>query len=518
MRSVENSRPASTLVRGRWVFTGAGGGDPTLDEGAVLIEGGTVRQTGSFRSLKESHPQALVLGSDRYAVMPGLINSHQRSLGATTMQHGIEDAAVEAWSFTMARKRPADVYLATLASAAAMLRSGVTTVVEAYNGDGRADQYASRVSRSLDAYAQSGMRAAVAAGFKTSGFLVSGVGEDRRFLERLSPALQALALHRIPEGDAMGEDEYFGLMADLHQRYQRHSRVGLWFGAPGPQWVSDSFLQRSAALAEEWGIGLHTSVNETICEMLHGHQFYGASTMGHLERLEVLSERFSVANAAWLDRSEMEVIARNGVSVTHNPSANLRLGSGVAPVDAMLEHGINVALGTAGVTLNDDDDFFAELRLAQSLRGEPGTRPTLVSAKRNWQLATAGGSALFRRGGALGRLAPGAAADLVLIDLERITAPWVAPEVDPLELVLRRARVGDVHTVLVSGDVVLEHGNPTRFDDREVAGALADALTETPYEAAAAEVVDELLPHVLDWYDGQDTPSLQPWGRPKNSQ
>ncbi|MCH9671465.1 MAG: hypothetical protein K0U93_08455, partial [Gammaproteobacteria bacterium] len=71
---------------------------------------------------------------------------------------------------------------------------------------------------------------------------------------------------------------------------------------------------------------------------------------------------------------------------------------------------------------------------------------------------------------------------------------------------------------LVSGDVVLEHGNPTRFDDREVAGALADALTETPYEAAAAEVVDELLPHVLDWYDGQDTPSLQPWGRPKNSQ
>ncbi|MFT5392777.1 MAG: 5-methylthioadenosine/S-adenosylhomocysteine deaminase [Gammaproteobacteria bacterium] len=500
-----------TLVTGRWVFTGAEGLDDVLTDGAIVVEHGRVLDVGSRRSMRERYPDARIVGSDRYAVMPGLINAHHHSHGASAVQHGIQDQVLEPWILSLARKRATNPYLNTLLASARMLRSGVTTVVDNFGGGGTADQYSHHVRNALRGYEHSGMRVAFAAGFKTDGFLISGNGEDQRFIESLPRELQILATRRLPEPNAMTEEEYFSIMENHYERYAKHERVDLWFGPPGPQWVSPQFLCRVAQLAEQWNVGVQTHVNESIYQKILAGKFYGEPTILYLERLGVLSPRFSIAHGVWSTAQEMDVLARNGVSVSHNPSSNLRLRAGIAPVLAMLDAGVNVALGMDGATLNDDDDMFTELRLAHRLHASPTINGPALSLRKAWSMATLGGALLYGRPGILGRLAAGYAADIVLVDLERIERPWVAPEVDPLTLTLLRARAGDVDTVMVAGEVVYERGEPTRFDEREAEKAFFDALDQTPYPSDAVEMVDELRPRVEAWHEDIDVPPLDPW-------
>ncbi|MFQ5974686.1 MAG: amidohydrolase family protein, partial [Alphaproteobacteria bacterium] len=403
--------------------------------------------------------------------------------------------------------------LDALLTAARLLRSGVTCVVDVHGGGGEAEDYESRLAQALAAYEQAGIRVALAAGFTERSHLVAGEGEDQRFLARLPPAVRRLAERELPDATAMGEDEYFGVMESLWQRYRDHPRIDLWFGPPGAQWVSDTFMERIAEQAERYDTGIQTHLTESIHEKIDGERSYGKPTLLHLRDLGVLSPRFSVAHGVWLTEAEIDVLAETGAAVSHNPSSNLRLRAGIAPLNAFLARGATVALGMDGMGLNDDDDMFTEMRLALRLNrtpllNAPAPRPADVL-----HMATGGGARLIRKADRLGKLAPGYAADLVLIDLDRITWPWIAPEADPRELLMMRAQVRDVDTVLIDGEVVLGGGNPTRFDAEEAGRELGRILTAHPYPARAAEMVERLLPHVESHYAAWGTPDLDPYIR-----
>jgi len=204
-------------------------------------------------------------------------------------------------------------------------------------------------------------------------------------------------------------------------------------------------------------------------------------------------------------------MAATGAAVSHNPSSNLRLRAGIAPLNAMLDAGMTVALGMDGNTINDDEDMFAEIRLALRLQRTPKLGTPAPTNTRILEMATAGGAKLMRQDNRLGRLAPGFAADLVLVDLKRITWPWVAPEVDPRDLIIMRARAGDVATVLVDGEVVLRNGQPTRVDLETVAAELRSAMAATPYPSEAAARAERLMPHVEAYYRGWEQPELDPY-------
>ncbi|MCH6588607.1 MAG: amidohydrolase family protein, partial [Proteobacteria bacterium] len=152
-----------------------------------------------------------------------------------------------------------------------------------------------------------------------------------------------------------------------------------------------------------------------------------------------------------------------------------------------------------------------EMRLALRLHRTPILGGPAPSVARIFEIATAGGARLLRKETTLGRLAPGFAADLVLIDLERITWPWTAPEIDPRELVVLRARAGDVDTVLIAGEVVLEGGQPTRFDPAEAGKELAERLAATAYPRERAALVARLLPHLEAYYQAWEMPQLTPY-------
>jgi cytosine/adenosine deaminase-related metal-dependent hydrolase len=206
-------------------------------------------------------------------------------------------------------------------------------------------------------------------------------------------------------------------------------------------------------------------------------------------------------------------VAAAGVSVSHNPSSNLRLRAGIAPVLRFREAGINVGIGMDGFAINDDEDMFSELRLAWRLNGTPpldgpGLMPTDALA-----MATTGGAALMGKDKVLGRLAPGYLADLILVDLKRITTPWVAPEADPRDLIVYRARLGDVRTVMVGGEVVFRDGKPTRFDVDAVVAEVSALLSSQPFRAERSELVMKLLPILHAWYRGWEPPEADPYYR-----
>src|SRR5690606_5556200 len=264
------------LVRGRWVIAGPDPADPVLSDGAVLVAGDRIRELGDWRRLRERHPDAAVLGSDAVAVLPGLINAHHHSAGVTNLQQGVPDRLLELWLLSLAARRPTDIYLDTLLSAARLLRSGVTTVVDVHSGGGTAEEYAAAMGRALAAYEEAGIRVAFAAGISDRSHLVWGpADEDERFLASLPAEARAYAEREIPPPNAIDQDEYFAVMETFWNRYKAHPRIDLWFAPPGPQWVSDQFMLRIAERAEAYDTGIQTHLAESAYEKLYGPKFLG---------------------------------------------------------------------------------------------------------------------------------------------------------------------------------------------------------------------------------------------------
>ncbi len=499
------------LVRGRWIITGGAETDAVLTDAAVRVEGGTIAELGDWETLRANHPDAAVVGSDRVAIMPGMINAHHHSNGVSAIQQGIQDGLLESWLLSLSLGRGLEPRLGTLLSAARLLRTGVTSVVDVHSDRGTAESYAENARQALQAYDTAGIRVAFAAGFTTQCFLVSGAGEDEKFLASLPDDVRHFAARRMPPPGSLDEDDYFGIIDDLWQTYRAHDRIDVWFAPPGPQWVSDAFMQRIAAQAETYDVGVQTHVTESLYEMLHGPRYYGKPTLHHLHDLGVLGPRYSIAHGVWLTEPEIDLLAETGAAVSHNPSSNLRLRAGIAPLNALLASGATVALGMDGTTINDDEDYFDEMRLAMRLHRTPRFDGPAPTAERVLHMATAGGARLLRKQDTLGAIAPGYAADLVLVDLARVSWPWIAPELDPREFLLMRAGAGDVDTVLVGGEVVLSEGRPTRFDIDAVGREAAQALGAQAYRSEDAALIERLRPHVEAYYQAWPIPDLTPY-------
>lgn len=508
-------RNATLLVRGRWVVTGGTDADRTLTDGAVLVRDGRIAAVDAWDALRRQHPTAAVLGSPDLAVLPGFISGHHHAGAVSHAQQGIADDVLEPWLLELRRMRPTDPYLDALLTSARLLRSGVTGLVDMHACRGPAVDASQRVRAALRGYQQAGIRVAFAVGVGDQNPLISAAGPDeaRRFLDGLPPEARAAAEAFLPPPDGFRPDDYLAFMDGLGREYADHPRIDLWYGPPGPNWVSDDFLVRIAERAAAFGTGIQTHVAESLYEKLYGPRAYGTSVVEHLHRLGVLGPRFSLAHAVWLTEPEIAILAETGTSVSHNPSSNLRLRAGIAAVNALVAAGATVGIGLDGHALDDDDDMFREIRLAWALQRAPAIGSPHLTSRQAFRLATNGSAALVGRAGARGRIAPGYAADLVLIDPARLTWPWVAPEADPLDLVVLRAQARDVRTVLIAGEVVLEDGRPTGFDLDAAARELADRLAATPFPELAAGHVARLREHVAAFYRSWELPELDPYIR-----
>ncbi|MBD1909841.1 MULTISPECIES: amidohydrolase family protein [unclassified Leptolyngbya] len=493
------------LVRGRWVFTG----EDTRVDGAIALQNDTILEVDSWETLQTKYPDAKVHGSSQFAILPGLINAHHHSNGVPNSLQGVDDDFLELWLFSLIGLRSQDPTLKTLLSTSYLLQSGVTSVLDVVSISGTPDTCLDDLQARLNAYEQAGMRVALAPGASYSSTLVHF--EDNTFVSGLPDALQQRVQTLISFQQTLSTEEYLALISDLVVRYQSHPHIRVWFGPPGPQWVSNELMIQVAEKAAALQTGIQTHVVESFYENLMGPKFYGKSVVAHLHELGVLSPRFSMAHGVWLSEADIEILAETGASVSHNPSSNLRLRAGVAPLNALLQAGITVGLGMDGTALGDDEDMFAEMRLAARLHRTPQMQapaPTLADV---FHMATTGGAKLLMQEQSLGKLAPGYKADLVLVKCDRITFPWIAPEANPLHAVLMRARPADVDTVFVNGKIVLQDGRPTGFDLGAIAQEIADQMNASEFRDDYRALARELRPYLQDWYSRWEVPELKPY-------
>ncbi len=499
------------LVCGRWVIPDADG--DVIDDGAVLVRNGRILDVGPAADLKVRHGDAVVSGGDGYAVMPGLVNGHHHSGAASHVQHGAPDMLLESWLKALSVMRPAPARLDILLSATRQLQGGVTAVVDLASMEGSEDEVAQRCTASLAAYETVGIRCAFGPGIYDQGHLGVGPGDcDEQFLATLPGGLaRRLRAAAMPGGDAMTAEGYIALVEDLVGRWRDHERLEVWYGPPGPPWVSDPFLERIVESASRLDVNIQTHVSESYYEKLQGPRYAGAPLLVHLDRLGMTGPHFSIAHGVWMTEEEIAIMARTGTAVSHNPSSNLRLRAGIAPLNAFLEAGVVTAIGMDSTTINDDEDMFAEMRLALRLARTPTYHEPAPEPADILRCATTGGATLMRKAGLLGRLAPGFAADLVLVDMTAPSHPWIAPEASGRDLVLYRARASDVRDVMVAGEWVLKDRLPTRFDLGEAVRELHAVMAATPFPQAAHALAGEVLPHVEAWYRAWDHGERRPW-------
>ena len=493
----------SSLIWGRHLIAGAdGNGDArVVPQGAVFQRNGEIVEVGPADDLRARHSPDEEIGSTDHLVLPGLINAHHH-VGLSPFQLGTPDDALEPWITDRIGKRGADPYLDTLWGAACMIEAGITSVMH-NDTSVVGPQPLEDAQRVLQAYEEAGMRVAFSVFYRERNRLV--YDDDEAFLTTLPDDL-ATPLRDDLAASAMSSDTYLTLFRDLTEQYRGAGRVRILLAPGNVQWCSDDFLCRVKERAQQVGTGIHIHLLESPYQKSYGLRTWGLTPVQHLDQLGFLGPEVSCAHSVWLSDGDLEALARTGTTVCHNPSSNLRLRSGIAPVNRMRAAGVPLALGIDEATINDDQDLLQEMRLAAKLHREPGVGSPALDSAQILHMATVAGARALGFGREIGVLAPGKRADVVLLDLRHIEEPHLDPAVDIVDALLYRGRGADVDTVLVDGQVLLRGGRLTTIDRAALVESLRADLgrEDTPAERDRRPRWEALVPHVRAFYAGWD--------------
>lgn len=430
----------------------------------VCIAGDRIVDVGARDVLIARYPGAAVVGGEELLLLPGLINSHDHGRGLSTLALGVTDDLLELWLLGLSVLPAVDPYKLALIEGVNLLRSGVTATAHSHNPADWAEM-AAESAATLRGYGESGIRVAYHPPYIDQNVLV--YADRDPFLAGLPAEVRTLATPflRLP---TLGIDGYLALCSDLHARYHDAAghRVHIQISPAGGQWCSDALM----LAAREWAIAHNTRVQmhflETPYQARYAYRRWGKSFLRHLAEIDMLGPWLTLAHMIWVEDADIPLLQAHGVAIAHNPSSNLRIRSGVAPLAAYHAAQLPIGIGLDGYALDDDQDYLRELRLAWTLANRPGaSAPTLAPAD-ILQMGTAGGAAVtFGADAPLGHLQPGALADLVLIDWRAVEGVWASALTPPQHLLLRRATRQHVREVMVAGEWVVRAGRSTRIDE-----------------------------------------------------
>jgi cytosine/adenosine deaminase-related metal-dependent hydrolase len=429
-----------------------GGG--RFERADVVVADGRVQSVGAASN---TVLQADAVDCSRYAVVPGMVDAHAHS-NENWFRGLWDNLPLEPWMLfsypvLAAPAQSADeIYLRTLLGGIELLRSGATTVVDfLYDGEDALEPV-------VRAYRDLGLRALIGLGYSDRAYHETVVLDEHLVPREL---IDRLERERPPSWD-----ELEAMTRRAVARFHRPDEgISICPAPSGPQRCTDEMLAGCARLAEELDLVVHIHVLETRMQAVSGQRMYARTLPEHLDSLGFLSTRVCFEHGIWLTPSDVELVRDRGVTVVHNPVSNMKLGSGIAPVPELLRHGVNVALGTDGMCSNDGNDMFATLKTAALLHKlwEVDYEEWL-GAHEAWEIATRGGA---RAAGdeTLGRLEPGARADLVLLDLESLV---FTPLNDPLRQLALGSTTLTVSSVMVGGEWRVRDGRVLGVDEASV--------------------------------------------------
>lgn len=412
------------IIQGAWILTMTEE-KKELFKGDLAIDGDTIVAVGSVPS--DFDPDERIEGHGMLA-MPGLVNTHTH-MAMSLMRNYADDLPLMTWLSEKiwpleAKLEPLDVYEATKLSIAELIRSGCTTFNDMYF---EMDQVAKAVE-------ETGIRANLSRGL---------IGNDEQGHEKIE---DALAFYQKWNGKAEG-------------------RIKVDMGPHAPYTCSDGYLKKVVSLVKDLGCRLHIHLCESLDEVNESKEKYGVSPIKRMENIGLFEVPVNAAHCVHLEDSDLDILEKYKVSVLHNPTSNLKLGNGVAPVAQMLKRGINVSLGTDGSSSNNNVNMFEELHLSGLIHKGATGDPTVLPAYQALQMATIFGAKALGIDDQVGTLEVGKKADIILVDIQK---SHFYPHFNLVSALVYSASAQDVSTVICNGKILMQHGVIQTFDEQDV--------------------------------------------------
>jgi 5-methylthioadenosine/S-adenosylhomocysteine deaminase len=408
--------------------------DVLVDQDAGTIDAVTPREDGPARDAEDELDAAGGL------VIPGLVNAHTH-VAMTLFRGGADDKPLDAWLRediwpVEAEIEAADVAAGARLGVAEMIRSGTTAFGDMYFF----------MPEVADVIAEAGIRARLGRGCLSVGKDESEAREDFE---------AGLAFARDHDGRADG-------------------RVRTMFCPHSLTTVEEAYFREFLPEAHEEGIPVHAHANETEGEVDPILDEHGERPLVWADDFDLLGPETYLAHGVHVDETEIELLAERGTAVAHCPAANMKLASGMAPVQAMCDAGVTVGLGTDGSASNNDLDMFDEMRDAAMVGKLAADDASAVDAPTAVELATTGSAAAL--GFASGRVEAGANADLAVLDLD---APHLTPPHNLVSHLAYAAKGSDVRHTVCDGQVLMRDRELLTVDEgvaREEATERAESL------------------------------------------
>ncbi len=405
--------------------------------GAVVVRADRILAVGPAAEITASYTARETVDCSGQAIIPGLVNAHTH-LPMVLLRGLADDRRLDVWllGYMMPVERqfvnPDFVRLGTLLACAEMIRSGVTCFADMYY------------------YEEEIAWAVVEAGLR---------------------GLCAQTVLKFPSPDAGSFEDSLVASREFIGRWKGHPLVVPAVGPHAPYTCTEEILRACAELAIEYDVPLHIHVSETASEVEDSRREYGMPVVPWIKKQGVLEAKVLAAHCVHIDAGEMRTLRNAGAGVAHNPTSNLKLASGMAPVKQMLEAGLHVGIGTDGAASNNDLDMFEEVRLAALLAKGTSGDPTALPAQQALRLATIEGARALHMGDITGSLEPGKRADLAVVDLSPLhQTPKFAHEAGAVYAQLVYvAKSSDVKHVLCNGRWLMRDRHLLTLDEVELA-------------------------------------------------
>jgi 5-methylthioadenosine/S-adenosylhomocysteine deaminase len=378
-------------------------------------------------------------------VMPGLVNAHTHA--PMTLLRGLaDDLRLDVWlmGYMMPVERefvrPEFVELGTTMACAEMIRSGTTCFADMYYFE----------EAVAEAAARAGMRAVC--------------GET---------------VLKFPAPDAASFEDSLAYARDFITRWKGHPLIVPGVAPHAPYTCTVEILRACAELASEFDVPLHIHLAETAFEVETSRREHGMPVVPWVRKQRLFDARVIAAHCVHVDEGEMRTLLDARAGVAHNPTSNLKLGSGIAPVARMLELGLAVGIGTDGTASNNDLDMFEETRLAALLAKGVTSDPTALPARQALAMATRIGARALHLGEVTGSIEAGKRADLIAVDLDRAhVEPRFNRDPDAVySQIVYAAKSTDVADVMVNGRWLMRDRRLLTIDEDSVRAAVREVAT-----------------------------------------
>jgi len=405
--------PIDLIIEARWIIP-VDPANSVLENHAVAIDKGRIVAILQQSDVSLRFSPREIKRLPHHILIPGLVNLHTHA--AMTLLRGLaDDLPLMEWLqehiWPAEAKHVSDqfVYDGTQIACAEMLRGGTTCFNDMYF------------------YPEATARAALASGIRASIGLIT--------LD-------------FPTSYAADADDYLAKGMAARDKLREESLLSFCLAPHAPYTVNDRNFIKALTLAEQCDLPIHLHLHETTKEIEDSLQQFGVRPLERMRRLGLLSPGLIAAHGVHLNAEERSLLAQHGCSIAHCPSSNLKLASGIAPIAALAENGVNIGLGTDGAASNNRLDMFQEMRLAALLAKGFSGQANAIGAHQALHMATLGGARALGLESEIGSISQGKSADLCAININDI---GLSPCYDPVSLLVYSAGREFVTDVWVAG-------------------------------------------------------------------